>query len=76
MPPLVSKYLLPEERQLATVRVHPAIIIGPMILVVAGSAIARVLGKVAHVNSPILIIICRWHMAFCCSAHVEVELVL
>ena len=56
-PPLVSKYLLPEERQLATVRVHPAIIIGPMILVVAGLAIAGVLGKVAHVNSPILIII-------------------
>jgi len=41
----------------ATVRVHPAIIGGPMILVVAGLAVAGVLSKVGHANSELLIII-------------------
>jgi len=56
-PPLVSRYLLPDERQVATVRVHPAIIIGPMILVVAGLAVAGVLSNATHSNSTVILII-------------------
>ncbi len=57
-PPRVSRYLLQDERQVATVRVHPGIIIGPMMLVVvAGLAIAGVLGNVAHPDSAALVII-------------------
>lgn len=53
----VSRYLLPDERPVVIVRKHPAIIIGPVILVLAGLAVAGVLGSVAHANSAALIII-------------------
>lgn len=59
--PSVSGYLLPDERQVATVRVHPAIIIGPLlILVFASLAVAGVygvLGGMVYANRDALITI-------------------
>src|ERR1700691_5214969 len=59
--PSVSGYLLPDERQVATVRVHPATIIGPLlILVFASLAVAGVygvLGGVVHANTSAFITI-------------------
>jgi Bacterial PH domain len=37
-PALVNRYLLPHERQVATVRFHPAILTGPIFVLLAGLA--------------------------------------
>src|SRR6266516_2451285 len=42
-PASVNRYLLPGERQVITVRLHPAILLGPIIIVLVGLVIAGVL---------------------------------
>jgi uncharacterized membrane protein YdbT with pleckstrin-like domain len=42
-PAEVNKYLLPHEQQVITVRRHPAVLIGPIALTVAGLIVAAVL---------------------------------
>jgi membrane protein YdbS with pleckstrin-like domain len=40
VPPSVNKYLLPHERQVISVHEHPAVLIGPIFLVLAGFVFA------------------------------------
>lgn len=44
-PARVNKYLLPHEHQVITVRKHPAVLIGPVALVVGGLVLAAVLSE-------------------------------
>jgi len=44
-PIAISKYLLPREVQVATVRQHPAVLIGPSALALGGLLVAGVLGS-------------------------------
>lgn len=44
-PNLVNKYLLPHEQQVITVRKHPAVLVGPIALVVGGLIIAGALSE-------------------------------
>src|SRR5215472_6450190 len=43
LPADVDKYLLPHEQQVITVRTHPAVVVGPVALAVAGLVTAIVL---------------------------------
>ena len=58
-PAAVNKYLLPHEHQVITVRKHPAVLIGPISIVLAGVLIALVLGTtlLKHSHQGILILI-------------------
>jgi len=54
-PAAVNRYLLPNEQQVITVRRHPAILIGPSILALAGLLAAGVLtATVLHGNRPLI----------------------
>jgi uncharacterized membrane protein YdbT with pleckstrin-like domain len=58
VPASVNKYLLPNERQVITVHQHPAVLIGPIFLVLIGLAIAGWLSSsVAQGNGTALAII-------------------
>jgi Bacterial PH domain len=49
----VNRYLLPREEQVATVRRHPAVLIGPSALAVAGLLVAAVLSATVLGSSPL-----------------------
>jgi len=52
VPASVNKYLLPHERQVITVHRHPAVLIGPIFVVLVGLAIAGWLSyAIAHSNN-------------------------
>ncbi len=54
-PAAVNRYLLPNEQQVITVRRHPAVLIGPSILALAGLLAAGVLtATVLHSNEPLI----------------------
>jgi membrane protein YdbS with pleckstrin-like domain len=54
-PAEVNKYLLPHEHQVITVRRHPAVLIGPIALTVAGLIVAAVLSyTVFRTNSTLM----------------------
>ena len=58
VPASVNRYLLPHERQVITVHRHPAVLIGPIFLVLVGLAIAGWLSyAVAHGNSTVILVI-------------------
>ncbi len=58
VPASVNKYLLPHERQVITVHQHPAVLIGPISLVLIGLAIAGWLSSsVAQGNGTVLLVI-------------------
>jgi uncharacterized membrane protein YdbT with pleckstrin-like domain len=58
VPASVNRYLLPHERQVISVHEHPAVLIGPIALVLVGLAIAGVLSNyVAHGNMDAILII-------------------
>ena len=58
VPASVNKYLLPHERQVISVHEHPAVLIGPIALVLLGLAIAGFLSNtVTHGNSTAILII-------------------
>src|SRR5271165_5890427 len=58
VPPSVNKYLLPHERQVITVHRHPAVLIGPVFVVLVGLAAAGWLSNfVAHGNGPTILVI-------------------
>lgn len=58
VPASVNKYLLPHERQVITVHQHPAVLIGPIFIVLAGLAIAGWLSSsIAQGNGTVLLII-------------------
>ena len=58
-PAAVNKYLLPHEHQVITVRKHPAVLIGPISIALAGVLIALVLGTTVlhHSHDGILILV-------------------
>ena len=59
VPASVNRYLLPHERQVISVHEHPAVLIGPIALVLLGLAIAGFLSNtVTHGNSTAILIIC------------------
>jgi membrane protein YdbS with pleckstrin-like domain len=56
VPPSVSKYLLPHESQVISVHEHPAVLIGPIFLVLAGLAVAGWLSDaVAHGTASVVV---------------------
>jgi membrane protein YdbS with pleckstrin-like domain len=63
-PAAVNKYLLPHEHQVITVRKHPAVLIGPIAIVLAGVLIAVVLSTTLLRNSHqaililVLVVVC------------------
>jgi uncharacterized membrane protein YdbT with pleckstrin-like domain len=58
VPASVYKHLLPHERQVITVRFHPAVLIRPVAEVLGGLAIAGLLSTtVAHGNSAVMLVI-------------------
>jgi len=58
VPASVNRYLLPHERQVISVHEHPAVLIGPIALVLLGLAIAGLLSNyVAHGNIDAILII-------------------
>jgi membrane protein YdbS with pleckstrin-like domain len=58
VPASVNRYLLPHERQVITVHKHPAVLIGPVFLVLLGLAIAGWLSSsVANGNGAAMLII-------------------
>ena len=61
-PAEVNKYLLPHEEQVITVRRHPAILIGPIAITLAGLVIAVVLSDtlLRHQSSVLMIVWILW----------------
>jgi membrane protein YdbS with pleckstrin-like domain len=58
VPTSVNKYLLPHERQVITVRQHPAVLIRPIAEVLGGLALAGFLSNsVAHGNNTVILVI-------------------
>jgi uncharacterized membrane protein YdbT with pleckstrin-like domain len=57
VPKEVNRYLLPHERQVISVHQHPAVLIGPIFLVLVGLAIAGFLSTVANGNNAVLVVI-------------------
>jgi uncharacterized membrane protein YdbT with pleckstrin-like domain len=59
VPASVNRYLLPHERQVISVHEHPAVLIGPIALVLLGLAIAGLLSNsgVTHGNATAILII-------------------
>jgi membrane protein YdbS with pleckstrin-like domain len=57
-PAAVNRYLLPNEQQVITVRRHPAVLIGPSVLALAGLLAAGVLtATVLHGNGPLVTVV-------------------
>ncbi len=58
-PAAVNKYLLPHEHQVITVRKHPAVLIGPIAIALAGLLIALVVGTTVlrHSHSGIVVLV-------------------
>jgi uncharacterized membrane protein YdbT with pleckstrin-like domain len=58
VPPAIARYLLPHERQVITVRLHPAVLIRPVAETLLGLALAAVLSAVAAKgNGAILLVV-------------------
>jgi membrane protein YdbS with pleckstrin-like domain len=57
VPASIYRVLLPHERAAITVRFHPAVLIKPVLLAIAGLAVAGLLSTIAHLSSAILLVI-------------------
>jgi len=58
VPPAIARYLLPHERQVITVRLHPAVLIRPVAETLGGLALAALLSAlVAKGNGAVLLVI-------------------
>jgi membrane protein YdbS with pleckstrin-like domain len=57
VPAAVNRYLLPHERQVITVHFHPAVLLGPVGVVVAGLVAAVVSSSISAFSSDALLII-------------------
>jgi len=62
----VDKYLLPHEQQVITVRRHPAVLIGAILVTVAGLILAAVLSDtfLKHQSTVLLIVWLIWGLVF------------
>lgn len=56
VPPAIARYLLPHERQVITVRLHPAVLIRPVAETLAGLALAALISAIAAKGSPDVLI--------------------
>jgi len=58
----VDKYLLPHEQQVITVRRHPAVLIGPILITVGGLILAAVLSDTVlqHQSTALLVVWLLW----------------
>lgn len=57
VPATVYRVLLPHERQVITVRFHPAVLIRPVAETVAGLALAGVLSTIVHLDRTVLLVV-------------------
>jgi uncharacterized membrane protein YdbT with pleckstrin-like domain len=58
VPTALNKFLLPKERQVISVRQHPAVLVGSVFLVIAGLIVAGLLSSfVAHGNGTVILVI-------------------
>lgn len=58
VPASVNRFLLPKERQVISIRQHPAVLLRPIFFVLAGLALAGVLSSfVAHGNGTAILVI-------------------
>ena len=57
VPASVYRVLLPHERRVITVRFHPAVLIKPVALALAGLAVAGLLSTIARLSGAILLVI-------------------
>jgi uncharacterized membrane protein YdbT with pleckstrin-like domain len=58
VPPSIARYLLPHERQVITVRLHPAVLIRPVAETLIGLAVAALISAVvAKGNGAVLLVI-------------------
>jgi uncharacterized membrane protein YdbT with pleckstrin-like domain len=58
VPPAIARYLLPHERQVITVRLHPAVLIRPVAETLAGLALAALISALAAKgNGDVLLVI-------------------
>jgi uncharacterized membrane protein YdbT with pleckstrin-like domain len=58
VPPAIARYLLPHERQVITVRLHPAVLIRPVAETLVGLVLAAVLSAVAAKgNGTVLLVV-------------------
>jgi uncharacterized membrane protein YdbT with pleckstrin-like domain len=58
VPPAIARYLLPHERQVITVRLHPAVLIRPVAESLAGLALAALISAIAAKgNAAVLLVI-------------------
>lgn len=58
VPATLNRFLLPKERQVISVRQHPAVLIRPVFFVIVGLALAGLLSSfVAHGNGTVILII-------------------
>ena len=66
VPPAIARYLLPHERQVITVRLHPAVLIRPVAESLVGLALAALLSAaVAKGNGTVLLIVwVAWAVLF------------
>ncbi len=65
VPASVNRFLLPHERQVLTARYHPAVLMGPVGLTVAGLVAAAVAGGISRLSSDALLIMwLAWGLFF------------
>jgi uncharacterized membrane protein YdbT with pleckstrin-like domain len=58
VPPAIARYLLPHERQVITVRLHPAVLIRPVAETLVGLALAALISAIAAKgNADVLLVI-------------------
>lgn len=64
-PRAVYKYLMPNERVVSTVRMHPAAITGPVLLILGGAILAGLVTGAAHGNRGLVLVIwLLWGLLF------------
>jgi uncharacterized membrane protein YdbT with pleckstrin-like domain len=66
VPPAIARYLLPHERQVITVRLHPAVLIRPVAETLVGLALAALISAVgAKGNGAVLLVVwLAWGVLF------------
>lgn len=57
VPASVYRVLLPHERRVITVRFHPAVLIKPVAITLAGLALAGLISTIPHLGSTVLLVI-------------------
>lgn len=59
-PASVNRYLLPHEQQVITIRRHPAVLLGPVGVVLGSLILAGILSNTPFVSSPAILAVIWW----------------